>query len=67
MDDIWLPIDAKFPSEDYERLMNAYDLADVSAIEEHKKKLETKIKVVAKEIKEKYIDTPQTTDIDIRF
>ena len=67
MDDIWLPIDAKFPSEDYERLMNAYDLADVSAIEEHKKKLETKIKVFAKEIKEKYIDPPQTTDFAILF
>lgn len=67
MDDIWLPIDAKFPSEDYERLMSAYDLADVSAIEEHKKKLETKIKVFAKDIKEKYIDPPQTTDFAILF
>lgn len=67
MDDIWLPIDAKFPSEDYERLMSAYDLADVNAIEEHKKKLETKIKVFAKDIKEKYIDPPQTTDFAILF
>lgn len=67
MTEIWLPIDAKFPSEDYERLMSAYDLADVSAIEEHKKKLETKIKVFAKDIKEKYIDPPQTTDFAILF
>lgn len=67
MTEIWLPIDAKFPSEDYERLMSAYDLADVNAIEEHKKKLETKIKVFAKDIKEKYIDPPQTTDFAILF
>ncbi len=67
MNDIWLPIDAKFPSEDYERLMSAYDLADVNAIEEHKKKLESKIKVFAKDIKDKYIDPPQTTDFAILF
>lgn len=67
MNDIWLPIDAKFPSEDYERLMSAYDLADVNAIEEHKKKLESKIKVFAKDIKDKYIDPSQTTDFAILF
>lgn len=67
LNDIWLPIDAKFPSDDYERLMKAYDLADVNAIEEHKKKLESKIKIFAKEIKEKYIDPPNTTDFAILF
>ena len=64
---IWLPIDAKFPSDDYERLLNAYDDADVSGIEEHKKKLEIKIKNFAKDIKEKYIDPPYTTDFAILF
>ncbi|HHX15545.1 MAG TPA: DNA recombination protein RmuC [Fibrobacter sp.] len=66
-DSIWLPIDAKFPSDDYERLLNAYDEVDVGAVEEHKKKLEVKIKNFAKDIKEKYIDPPHTTDFAILF
>lgn len=64
---IWLPIDAKFPSEDYERLMNAYDLADIDEINRNKKELERKIKLFAKEIATKYIDPPNTTDFAIMF
>ena len=51
MNDIW-SYRRQVPSEDYERLMSAYDLADVNAIEEHKEKLESKIKVFAKDIKD---------------
>lgn len=64
---IWLPIDAKFPSEDYERLMNAYDLADIDEINRNKKELDRKIKLFAKEIATKYIDPPNTTDFAIMF
>jgi DNA recombination protein RmuC len=64
---IWLPIDAKFPSEDYERLMYAYDLADIDEINRNKKELERKIKLFAKDIASKYIDPPNTTDFAIMF
>jgi DNA recombination protein RmuC len=64
---LWLPIDAKFPSEDYELLMNAYDTGDTVSIEKGKKALEQKIKSFAKDIKGKYIDPPNTTDFAIMF
>lgn len=64
---IWLPIDAKFPSEDYERLMNAYETANLEEIERSKKELERKIKTFAGDIKGKYIDPPATTDFAIMF
>jgi DNA recombination protein RmuC len=65
--EIWLPIDAKFPLEDYERLIEAQEKGDLPLAEEATKKLETRIKKSAKEIKEKYLDPPHTTDFGIMF
>jgi DNA recombination protein RmuC len=64
---VWLPIDAKFPTEDYDRLISAYDSGDTAEIELHKKELEKKIKTFARDIAEKYIDPPQTTDFALLF
>jgi DNA recombination protein RmuC len=64
---IWLPIDAKFPSEDYERLVSAYDSGSPEEIGLHKKELEKKIRLFAKDIKTKYVDPPHTTDFAILF
>jgi DNA recombination protein RmuC len=64
---IWLPIDAKFPSEDYERLVSAYDSGSLEEINLHKKELEKKIRSFAKDIKNKYVDPPRTTDFAILF
>ncbi len=64
---VYLPIDAKFPSEDYERLQNAQELGDLVAVEEAAKALEARIKGEAKKIREKYLDPPYTTDFGILF
>ncbi|MFC2614488.1 MAG: DNA recombination protein RmuC [Treponema sp.] len=64
---LWLPIDAKFPTKNYELLMAAYDMGDNSEIEKAQKSLEQTIKVFAKDIKTKYIDPPNTTDFAIMF
>lgn len=64
---IWLPIDSKFPTEDYDALLDAYDHADTVRIEEATKNLIRKIKAFAKEIQDKYIDPPNTTDFAIMF
>ena len=64
---LWLPIDAKFPSEDYTRLMNAYEIGDVAEIEASTKSLKTRIEKFAKDINAKYIDPPNTTDFAIMF
>jgi len=64
---LWLPIDAKFPTEDYSRLMNAYDIGDVAEIDAGTKALKTKIEKFAKDIHTKYIDPPNTTDFAIMF
>jgi DNA recombination protein RmuC len=66
-DTVWLPIDAKFPSEDYERLQAAQELGDALAVEEAGKALENRIKLEAKSIREKYIEPPHTTDFAILF
>ncbi len=66
-DYIWLPIDAKFPIEDYQRLVEAEEHGDMTAIEVNRKQLETRIKDEAKKIHTKYIDTPHTTDFGILF
>ena len=66
-DTVWLPIDSKFPSEDYENLLNAYDNTELAAIEQSRKQLGTKINLFAKDISEKYIDPPNTTDFAIMF
>jgi DNA recombination protein RmuC len=63
----WLPIDAKFPMEDYQRLVSAQDLADPVLIEDASKALENRIKGEAKSIFEKYIDPPNTTDVALLF
>jgi DNA recombination protein RmuC len=64
---IWLPIDAKFPSVDYENLMNAYDAGNVDEIARHKTELAGKIKLFAKTIRDKYVDPPNTTEFAIMF
>jgi DNA recombination protein RmuC len=64
---IWLPIDAKFPNEDYERLLAAQGRADAIAAELAGKALESRIRLEAKSISEKYIEPPHTTDFAILF
>ena len=64
---VWLPIDSKFPIEDYERIVAAQDLADAAAMEEASRALETRIKLEAKSIRDKYIEPPHTTDFGILF
>ncbi len=64
---VLLPIDSKFPKEDYERLVDAAEIADAEAVEEFAKKLETRIKQFAKEISQKYIVPPTTTDFAVMF
>lgn len=66
-DGVWLPIDAKFPSEDYERLQTAQELGDAAAVEEAARALENRIKLEARSIREKYIEPPYTTDFAILF
>ncbi len=67
MSEIYLPIDAKFPQEDYVRLQEAYDSGDLAGIESSKKALVRAVKLFAKDIREKYIDPPNTTDFGIMF
>ncbi len=64
---VWLPVDAKFPKEDYERLLDARDSGNKAGIEEAGKNLELRIKISAKEIHDKYISPPSTTDFAIMF
>ena len=64
---VWLPIDAKFPGDAYASLMDAYDTGDSAAIEAAVKNLEKVIKSEAKDIRDKYLDPPQTTDFGIMF
>ena len=64
---LWLPIDSKFPKEDYEALVDAYDRGDTDKIDEHRKAFINGIKKNAKDIKEKYIDPPNTTEYGIMF
>jgi DNA recombination protein RmuC len=62
-----LPIDAKFPREDYERLLDAQERADGPAAEEAGKQLEMRIRMEAKTIRDKYIEPPHTTDFALMF
>jgi DNA recombination protein RmuC len=64
---VWLPVDAKFPKDIYEKLIDAYEEADPAKIQSAQKELENTIKKMAKDISEKYIDPPQTTDFGIMF
>lgn len=65
--EVLLPIDAKFPREDYERLVDASDRGDAEAVEQAAKALENRIKASAREIRDKYINPPRTTDFAILF
>jgi DNA recombination protein RmuC len=64
---IYLPIDSKFPTAMYEKLLQDYELADKAAIESDRKKLITDIRNFAKDIKTKYIEVPYTTDFAVMF
>lgn len=64
---VWLPVDSKFPIEDYSRLVDAEEECNVELVNECKKKLENSIKIFAKDIHDKYIETPFTTDFAIMF
>lgn len=64
---LWLPIDAKFPNEDYERLLDAQQRADVLGVELAAKALEARIRLEAKSMAEKYLEPPYTTDFAILF
>ena len=64
---IYLPIDSKFPTTAYEKLLQDYESADKNAIESDKKKLVTDIRSFAKDIKDKYISVPYTTDFAVMF
>ena len=64
---VWLPIDAKFPTEDYQRLVEAQEQGNAEAAEVAGKQLENRIKACAKDICEKYLCPPKTTDFGILF
>jgi len=64
---VWLPVDSKFPVEDYERLVQAADRAEPQAVEEASKALEMRLKNEARAIRDKYVDPPATTDFAILF
>jgi len=64
---VWLPIDAKFPSEDYERLLVAHDAADAAGVETAARALETRVRLEARKIRDKYVEPPHTTDFAILY
>ena len=64
---VWLPIDAKFPVEDYQRLLEAQDRADSVAVEAAGKALELRVREEARKIREKYVEPPYTTDFAILY
>lgn len=64
---VYLPLDSKFPAENYHSLLDAYEHGDHAALEEASKQLETTIKKCAKDIRDKYLDPPNTTDFGIMF
>ena len=64
---LWLPIDAKFPREDYDRLLDAHERADAPAMELHAKAIEVRLRLEARSIRDKYVSPPHTTDFAILF
>lgn len=64
---VWLPIDAKFPIEDYQRLLEAQDLGQIEVVESAGRQLEIRVKASAADISKKYLNPPQTTDFAILF
>ena len=64
---VWLPIDAKFPKEDYDRLVDASERADAAGVEAASAQLEARIRAEAKNIHDKYLEPPYTTDFGILY
>ena len=64
---VWLPIDAKFPQEDYQRLVDAQERGDPEAAEAASRQLEAQIKAEGRSIRDKYVNPPKTTDFAIMF
>lgn len=64
---LWLPVDAKFPREDYERLLEAQERADPVALEAAAKAIEQRLRLEARAIRDKYVAPPHTTDFGILF
>jgi DNA recombination protein RmuC len=64
---VWLPIDAKFPIEDYERLLAAQERADSAGAEEAGRALEARVRTEARTLREKYVEPPHTTDFAVLF
>ena len=64
---VWLPIDAKFPTEDYERLIAAQERADSAGAEEAGRALEARVRAEARAMRDKYIEPPHTTDFAVLF
>jgi DNA recombination protein RmuC len=64
---VWLPIDAKFPLEDYERLVNAAERGDQVGVEQSGRDLEVRLKQCARDISSKYLDPPRTTDFGLMY
>jgi len=64
---VWLPIDAKFPVEDYQRLVDAQERADVVAVELAAKALEMRLRDEARKIRDKYVEPPHTTDFALLY
>ena len=64
---VWLPIDAKFPVEDYQRLVDAQERADAPAVEQAAKALETRLRDEARKIRDKYVEPPYTTDFALLY
>jgi len=64
---VWLPIDAKFPTEDYERLVAAQERADAAGAEDAGRALEARVRSEARTLREKYVEPPHTTDFAVLF
>lgn len=64
---VWLPVDAKFPVEDYQRLLEAQERGDAAAMEEAARAVENRLKVEARSIRDKYVAPPHTTDFAILY
>jgi DNA recombination protein RmuC len=64
---VWLPIDAKFPMEDHQRMLDAQERGDLAGMEAALKALEARIKASARDIQARYLDPPRTTDFAIMF
>lgn len=64
---VWLPLDAKFPKEDYERLVDASEKSDAAGVEQAAKDLELRLRAQARDIRDKYIAPPHTTDFGLLY